>query len=132
MYTYGTTHAPQDALPGGRQLDAIVEIILDVARRHREQRQVARGDRHAIAAFEIDPLRALDGEVERAFEDLQIIAEIIGSADDRAAEFLDALGAAIDRSEERRVGKECVSPCRSRWSPSHSKTKTNTKTQHRS
>src|SRR3546814_5709308 len=22
-------------------------------------------------------------------------------------------------SEERRVGKECVSPCRSRWSPSH-------------
>src|SRR3546814_17151764 len=23
------------------------------------------------------------------------------------------------RSEERRVGKECVSQCRSRWSPSH-------------
>src|SRR3546814_11742791 len=27
------------------------------------------------------------------------------------------------RSEERRVGKECVSPCRSRWSPYHSKKK---------
>src|SRR3546814_19364957 len=26
---------------------------------------------------------------------------------------------AIDRSEERRVGKECVSTGRSRWSPSH-------------
>src|SRR3546814_20294244 len=26
--------------------------------------------------------------------------------------------AAADRSEERRVGKECVSTCRSRWSPS--------------
>src|SRR3546814_12018094 len=26
------------------------------------------------------------------------------------------------RSEERRVGKECVSTCRSRWSPYHSKT----------
>src|SRR3546814_10947469 len=25
------------------------------------------------------------------------------------------------RSEERRVGKECVSTCRSRWSPSHKK-----------
>src|SRR3546814_14327792 len=25
----------------------------------------------------------------------------------------------IDRSEERRVGKECVSTCRSRWSPYH-------------
>src|SRR3546814_17676561 len=26
-----------------------------------------------------------------------------------------------DRSEERRVGKECVSTCRSRWSPYHYK-----------
>src|SRR3546814_4951993 len=26
---------------------------------------------------------------------------------------------ATDRSEERRVGKECVSTCRSRWSPYH-------------
>src|SRR3546814_11765585 len=25
----------------------------------------------------------------------------------------------IDRSEERRVGKECVSTCRSRWSRNH-------------
>src|SRR3546814_14690567 len=30
---------------------------------------------------------------------------------------------AINRSEERRVGKECVSTCRSRWSPYHSKKK---------
>src|SRR3546814_18720902 len=29
-----------------------------------------------------------------------------------------------DRSEERRVGKECVSTCRSRWSPHHYKNKT--------
>src|SRR3546814_11576053 len=28
-----------------------------------------------------------------------------------------------ERSEERRVGKECVSKCRSRWSPYHSKKK---------
>src|SRR3546814_17096755 len=28
---------------------------------------------------------------------------------------------ASERSEERRVGKECVSPCRSRWSPYPSK-----------
>src|SRR3546814_9487506 len=27
--------------------------------------------------------------------------------------------AALLRSEERRVGKECVSTCRSRWSPNH-------------
>src|SRR3546814_18219502 len=29
------------------------------------------------------------------------------------------LGVDADRSEERRVGKECVSTCRSRWSPYH-------------
>src|SRR3546814_11550564 len=32
--------------------------------------------------------------------------------------------AVIRRSEERRVGKECVSTCRSRWSPYHSKKNT--------
>src|SRR3546814_20036520 len=33
----------------------------------------------------------------------------------------------VARSEERRVGKECVSTCRSRWSPYHYKKKqTNT------
>src|SRR3546814_4626784 len=31
------------------------------------------------------------------------------------------LATADERSEERRVGKECVSTCRSRWSPSHYK-----------
>src|SRR3546814_13726317 len=33
------------------------------------------------------------------------------------------------RSEERSVGKECVSTCRSRWSPYHEKKKNNTKAQ---
>src|SRR3546814_11863077 len=29
----------------------------------------------------------------------------------------------LQRSEERRVGKECVSTCRSRWAPDHYKKK---------
>src|SRR3546814_13449845 len=40
--------------------------------------------------------------------------------------FVYVLGGAIQtgsRSEERRVGKECVSTCRSRWSPYHEKKK---------
>src|SRR3546814_18514344 len=36
---------------------------------------------------------------------------------------------ADQRSEERRVGKECVSTCRSRWSPSPSQKKNKTKRQ---
>src|SRR3546814_19971302 len=39
------------------------------------------------------------------------------------ASMLARIGIQIDllaqRSEERRVGKECVSTCRSRWSPDH-------------
>src|SRR3546814_18648433 len=33
--------------------------------------------------------------------------------------FVARRAALADRSEERRVGKECVSTCRSRWSPYH-------------
>src|SRR3546814_7067140 len=40
-------------------------------------------------------------------------AAIGGRADHRTD------GLAAERSEERRVGKECVSTCRSRWSPYH-------------
>src|SRR3546814_9771368 len=38
---------------------------------------------------------------------------------DRRAEGQLQHGAVVGRSEERRVGKECVSTCRSRWSPYH-------------
>src|SRR3546814_4708698 len=40
-----------------------------------------------------------------------------------AAQSLGVAGPVRERSEERRVGKECVSTCRSRWSPSHSQKK---------
>src|SRR3546814_11076769 len=36
-----------------------------------------------------------------------------------AARFFVTPAIVRQRSEERRVGKECVSTCRSRWSPSH-------------
>src|SRR3546814_11531500 len=35
------------------------------------------------------------------------------------APWMEAVKWPLMRSEERRVGKECVSTCRSRWSPSH-------------
>src|SRR3546814_21088078 len=41
----------------------------------------------------------------------------------RAADRLDQRRLRSQRSEERRVGKECVSTCRSRWSPSTYKKK---------
>src|SRR3546814_17815553 len=38
---------------------------------------------------------------------------------DQGATDINTLPQSLVRSEERRVGKECVSTCRSRWSPSH-------------
>src|SRR3546814_10220852 len=42
-----------------------------------------------------------------------------GGTRDRAERHRPFADAAAPRSEERRVGKECVSTCRSRWSPYH-------------
>src|SRR3546814_20247172 len=39
--------------------------------------------------------------------------------DDRVLGVLEPTRSFGDRSEERRVGKECVSTCRTRWSPYH-------------
>src|SRR3546814_14094126 len=51
-----------------------------------------------------------------------------GTLDHRRHDLLEAVGDAVKlvlqrglRSEERRVGKECVSTCRSRWLPDHYK-----------
>src|SRR3546814_14781266 len=40
-------------------------------------------------------------------------------ARDKVRAWFHRLDHAHNRSEERRVGKECVSTCRSRWSPYH-------------
>src|SRR3546814_3780054 len=47
--------------------------------------------------------------------------ELIGFRTDEAIKFFEAetCWPMRKRSEERRVGKECVSTCRSRWSPYH-------------
>src|SRR3546814_11713323 len=48
--------------------------------------------------------------------------DVGGSMDDHirvCEELFSAARLEFKRSEERRVGKECVSTCRSRWSPYH-------------
>src|SRR3546814_9515518 len=42
---------------------------------------------------------------------------VVGPGNDEVA--VGAFIGLVGRSEERRVGKECVSTCRSRWSPYH-------------
>src|SRR3546814_12501565 len=63
-------------------------------------------DRHAPNGFD----GGLDLRLRRIVGDLEDHGVVLG-------EKVRLLG--DDRSEERGVGKECVSPCRSRWSPFH-------------
>src|SRR3546814_7947851 len=63
----------------------------------------------------IDVLAARDVHVLDAVDDIVIA---IGIAAGDIAAFQPAVRRE-GRSEERRVGKECVSTCRSRWSPYH-------------
>src|SRR3546814_18657279 len=74
-----------------------------------------------------DPLAELRRLYAVAQERYLLFAEAMPTADDPSG-LLDRsdLDHAMVRSEERRVGKECVSTCRSRWSPYHSKKKQHT------
>src|SRR3546814_11428341 len=80
---------------------------------------------HADATADLQPLSAVRRAQPRAVAPASSSTAAAGRAalcaEDRAAPD-DAAGHA--RSEERRVGKECVSTCRSRWSTYHQK-KTN-------
>src|SRR3546814_6995752 len=58
----------------------------------------------------MDYIRALG----KAYE-----AEKSPAAKDAIAQILTNSRMCAERAEERRVGKECVSTCRSRWSPYH-------------
>src|SRR3546814_20544653 len=58
-------------------------------------------------------MEALEQLREQGVEVRRLPDEVLSRLKEVAAEVVDA------RSEERRVGKECVSTCRSRWSPYH-------------
>src|SRR3546814_14871820 len=58
----------------------------------------------------------------RARQRLSEVDESRQQSERQRLESLAGLVETADKSEERRVGKECVSPCRSRWAPYHYKT----------
>src|SRR3546814_897667 len=62
-------------------------------------------NRHArVPLDEVDPVS------------LQVV---VSANPEQLLEYKELLALLEERSEERRVGKECVSKCRSRWSPYH-------------
>src|SRR3546814_18071884 len=72
-----------------------------------------------IDASLLEAARPLGASPWRRFVDIELPAltpALIGAG---AMSFATRLGAFGPRSEERRVGKECVSTCKSRVSPDH-------------
>src|SRR3546814_17952915 len=63
---------------------------------------------------------ALTGCMNRSTTMATLERVMVDNGQDTAVMFVDLDGfKAVNRSEARRVGKECVSTCRSRWSPYH-------------
>src|SRR3546814_11129287 len=71
-----------------------------------------------LAAVAADADKGIELQPPVAFDDLSraIDPAAIGQG---IIKRVTLVGGAEDRSEARRVGKECVSTCRSRWSPYH-------------
>src|SRR3546814_13380057 len=69
----------------------------------------------------IMPQRAIRALYAATKDRAPIIATEVGQHQMWAAQHFgfEATNKWLTRSEERRVGKECVSKCRSRWSPAH-------------
>src|SRR3546814_5509061 len=89
------------ALVTGVQTCALPILAADVPEAERPKLQVLRTDTALFDAV-VEPRRnRRDGWYKRP------------------AGHIDLCNITIPRSEERRVGKECVSTCRSRWSPYH-------------
>src|SRR3546814_14600705 len=109
---------PEDRLSGR---DGTVPITWDAAEQYREDAAVALG---AIPEIAIN--KALADSLQEAIELLDD-CEIAHPGRWEAALAMVGRSKLLNnsdpskehRSEERRVGKECVSTCRSRWSPYH-------------
>ena len=126
---------------GLRQVDLAVNSMgcgpcrgayVEVLRGYLEAHRAELCDEHR-ERYRVNPLRVLDCKRPQCRAVVEGAPRITDSLDEdcaahlaRVRRGLDALGIVhrleprlVRGSEERRVGKECSSPCRSRWSPYH-------------
>src|SRR3546814_11079395 len=82
-----------------------VDLLGDVGRGQLAIMRLAAGHRHGVVE------QNLVGDVDLGGDR--------GAQRQQAGMEIGAVPEIGERSEERRVGKECVSTCRSRWSPYH-------------
>src|SRR3546814_17934108 len=85
------THVAEALTSGGADTDKLEAALKDYIRNHIQSIR-------DVEKHEVQPTLSFQRVLQRALYHVQ---------------------AAVKRSDERRVGKECVSKCRSRWSPYH-------------
>src|SRR3546814_12986443 len=130
----GGDKAPHDIVAGAQR--AVAELGVPVVLVGQpEVLDPIRGDLEVIPASEVIPMSADPGSSVRRMKDSSLVRAAEAVRDGKASAMISAgnTGATmasallrmgrIKRSEERRVGKECGSTCRSRWSPEHKKKK---------
>src|SRR3546814_12333539 len=106
-----------------------IEEGMTLERRREAHREIERAPRRPAARLAKAGQRAVGAEVQPRPENLaRIIIERQAQVEEQMCLLARGEAVAVDadarargefRSEERRVGKECVSTCRSRWSPYH-------------
>ena len=111
-----------------------MSVVIDVARREWEDgyRRFQEASRDPVAADRLDEqLEVVTAELRRRIGQTFTLEELVALYERAEAWVRDSVSehaptpgwpctlAGRGRSEERRVGKECSSPCRSRWSPYH-------------
>src|SRR3546814_15846265 len=114
-----------DAVERRVEADALVDLVLLFAfgglnrQRHDLVGEIAagRGGGGAVVAFEREPVEIVAREAVFCRDALGACE--LREVDAGIARLLPRRFGGAERSEERRVGKECVSTCRSRWSPYH-------------
>src|SRR3546814_17661585 len=99
-------------------------IVIDQFSRniHRGQAQAFAADPLALSLTEHAIAQGWDAGMtttERQFLYMPMMHAEDRAVQQRSLHYFATLGDDFIRSAERRVGKECVSTCRSRWSPYH-------------
>src|SRR3546814_16896087 len=99
--------------PAGKAgLQNLMASLLDEGTATMDSRELAEARERLGAGIDIEP------SLDRTTVTLSALEPNLAASLDLMA---DIIKNPASRSEERRVGHECVSTCRSRWSPYHSK-----------
>ena len=86
--------------------------------KHKIREAILKAMKHGSGIYLPDIAKLIANDAENYFKD-ENETPTIYKIESYVYERLVHYGQSITRSEERRVGKECASMCRSRWSPYH-------------